>query len=158
MLWRKQTKQKGSTHHECCVRIPDTIVMVYSRPMAWYFTNKDGHIMKRNKSRLASGEIIDYFSKKNKTCSGIAAKVLLAPENNTDWELDGAIKEQYMTIDDLRIKLAQDNWKGVVQMFFDPKFQADGRQIYNHGIRAWWSPYTFFTEKRTNKNKLNNFK
>lgn len=59
LLWRKDSPFNEKLN----LRIPDTIIFRKGRPMAWYFTNNDGVVLRKKPSSLTYPEIQKKFTR-----------------------------------------------------------------------------------------------
>jgi len=60
LLWRKDSPFNEKLN----LRIPDTVVFRRGRPMAWYFTNSEGAVLRKKPTSLTYPEILKKFTKK----------------------------------------------------------------------------------------------
>lgn len=68
LLWTKEVKYKKNVP----IYIPDTIIYKYEQPSFWYFTAKNGEIMRKSKKNLSNEKIEESFLQ-NISQSGIVA-------------------------------------------------------------------------------------
>ena len=54
------------------INLPDTVIFKYERPSVWYFTSKNGEILRKSKKNLNVQTIEDSFLR-NVSESGIVA-------------------------------------------------------------------------------------
>jgi len=59
LLWRKDSPFNEKLN----LRIPDTVVFRRGRPMAWYFTNSEGAVLRKKPTSLTYPEILKKFTK-----------------------------------------------------------------------------------------------
>jgi len=48
LLWTKEAMEKS----EVPIYLPDTVVFKFKQPICWYFTSKNGKILKKSKRKL----------------------------------------------------------------------------------------------------------
>ena len=60
-LW---SKEAGKPIIKYNFKIPDTVIYKIGRPHSWYFTSKEGTIMKKNKAKLTNESVYEAFTKK----------------------------------------------------------------------------------------------
>ena len=53
--------------------VPDTVFYHYGKPDCWYFTNRDGFILKKNRENLNTKEIHQKFISKSNPQSDLVA-------------------------------------------------------------------------------------
>jgi len=72
-LW----KRNSETNSTCPgILIIDTIIYRWSKPQFWYFTNKDGEIVRKTKERIFNDAIDKIFIDNDSKKHGIIAKYL----------------------------------------------------------------------------------
>ena len=59
LLWRKDSPYIG----ELNIKLPDTIILKRGRPMAWYFTDKKGEVLKKKLANITYENIVKKFCK-----------------------------------------------------------------------------------------------
>ena len=156
ILWYKGVGKR--MHQLTGINIPDTILYLYSKPLHWYFSSKNGEIKKKARSRLNSKHIEEQFLKNGSSVSGIKACYLMAVPTTNKGE--GHAKVKYTFGHELRKFLQEDKPNGVLQLFFDPKPEVarEGTATRNSMVQTTWSPGCFFIEKRVNKCRLDQHK
>eukprot|EP01006_Ploeotia_vitrea_P027243 TRINITY_DN60090_c0_g1_i1.p1 TRINITY_DN60090_c0_g1~~TRINITY_DN60090_c0_g1_i1.p1 ORF type:complete len:569 (-),score=11.76 TRINITY_DN60090_c0_g1_i1:36-1679(-) len=149
LLWAKT----GKKHHDLQgVHIPDTIVYSYSKPIAWYFTNKQGNIRKKNHSRLNSGTIEESFIRRGVSCSGTVAQYITrgppppaAPTLKIDYLNDNELRE---------FLLNGDKPDGLLQLFFDPAHNYTAINLQNSDLLLTYGAGCHTLEKRVNNHRM----
>eukprot|EP00755_Sulcionema_specki_P010596 Sspe_Gene.46886::Locus_23584_Transcript_3_3_Confidence_0.429_Length_1117::g.46886::m.46886 len=155
MLWQRVAGKR--THQLTGVNIPDTIIYLYSKPLHWFFSSRNGDIKKKSRSRLNSKYIEEQFLRNGTSVSGIKAVYYMTQPSAHN---DSKVKITYTYGHDLRQFLQEDKPNGVLQLFFDPKPEVarDDTAVHNSVVQTTWSPGCFFIEKRVNKHRLDNHK
>ena len=157
ILWHKGVGKR--MHQLTGVNIPDTILYLYSKPLHWYFSCKNGEIKKKSRSRLNSRHIEEQFLKNGNSVSGIKASYLMAVASDVP-NAEPQTRVKYTFGHELRKFLQEDKPNGVLQLFFDPKPEVarEGTATKNSLVQTTWSPGCFFIEKRVNKHRLDQHK
>ena len=57
-LWMKDDLKRGPVG----VRIPDTVLFRFRRPVAWYFTSRDGAIKRKHRQNVQNARILEAFT------------------------------------------------------------------------------------------------
>ena len=60
-LWHKEAGKPVIKYN---FKIPDTVIYKIGRPYIWYFTSKEGYIMKKTKTKLTHECVYNTFIKK----------------------------------------------------------------------------------------------
>ena len=142
LLWHKT----GTTQSSEQLAIPDTVVLKYGQPVAWYFTSVDGTIKRKSKVNLTFARIQELFTARPSR-SGIAATYTYNDRQS------GLIKcvIEHLDAPGLANLLAQPALRrpdGVLQRWVDPAGER------NLTIRALWSPKITIAEKIVNTKNL----
>jgi len=61
ILWHKEPGKPVIKYN---FKIPDTVIYKIGRPYSWYFTSKEGVILKKTKTKLTHDSVYDAFTKK----------------------------------------------------------------------------------------------
>lgn len=130
--------------------IPETIVYHFNEPITWYFSSS-GLVKKKMKSRLNSKEIKSQFLKKAPKCGVVATfihKKQISSTEDHEYIFEYFDEERFVKfVEDKKIKK-----HGLLQRFPQPYGE------YHHVIRATWSPYFCFYEKKVAKHYINDKK
>eukprot|EP00760_Papus_ankaliazontas_P039721 PhM_4_TR9763/c0_g1_i1/m.46023 len=148
LLWQKTAGKR--THVLKGIRVPDTIVMSYSKPHHWYFTTKDLQIKRKLKLSLNSRVIEEHFLATCKSPSSVVAQQLSV---NADSPETQHLSVTYIPTDDLRYFLHEDKGNGILQLFVDSK-NENKYSRHNSVVNAVWTPNLFILEKVSNRNRI----
>ena len=83
LLWTKEIMEKADVP----LYLPDTVIFKYKQPTCWYFTSKNGKILKKTKRKLTIQTIEEQFLK-NISDSGIVAYYVYHKKKIKDGEDD----------------------------------------------------------------------
>lgn len=137
-LWHKESGKPVVKYN---FKIPDTVIYKIGRPYAWYFTSKDGTIMKKTKAKLTNESVFESFTKKpNREVVATAYRI------NTS-KLVSKITMEYLHKKDFKdfIYFNDENLHlEILQRFSVCKGK------HNELIRCDWTPTINIVEKKTN--------
>ncbi|KAL4512328.1 hypothetical protein ABPG72_005330 [Tetrahymena utriculariae] len=142
ILWEKY---KDLYHSNIGVGLPHTIVYRNQYPIAWFFTNKQDHILKKRNVSLNNDAIFHHFTSNKKTKSDVLGYFIESdPEDNST---------QITYFDETKLKTFLDNpnqrpERGILQQFIDPV--GENNALY----RANWSERSCIISKKVNRKNL----
>jgi hypothetical protein len=137
-LWHKES---GKPEIKYNFKIPETVIYKIGRPFAWYFTSKEGVIMKKTKAKLTNESVYDAFTKKLN--SEVVATAYHIDTNKTT----SKITMEYLYSKDFKdfIYFKDENpFLEILQKFSICK----GKR--NELIRCDWTPTINIVEKKVN--------
>ncbi|EGR30206.1 hypothetical protein IMG5_137950 [Ichthyophthirius multifiliis] len=147
-LWKKNSQTGASCPG---VFLVDTIIYRWAQPYFWYFTNREGQIIRKTKERIDIQKAQDIFIY-NVPQSGIVAQYLVSQNHNQQQQ--EVIQFEYFNEDQFNIFIHQreKNLNAILQKFIQPKGGV------NSLIKISWSPQFCLLYRKTNINKLDNTK
>ena len=152
-LWKEKTtrQEEASQYGKLRVSIPDTVVYMFAKAQAWYFTNAAGQVMRR--AQLHSQKVIDRMTPSGE--SGIAA--FAVPSIQGDREHFTGI--QYFDDEGLADALTRDGLPdhAILQKFIAPKPVVRG-QAKNRLIQSLWQPHHFLVARWENLHLLSDMR
>ncbi|KAM3128080.1 hypothetical protein pb186bvf_019843 [Paramecium bursaria] len=138
-LWKKNP----DTNQSCPgVFVADTIIYRWAQPYFWYFTSKDGQILRKTKERIFVEQIEEIFLRNGE----ITALYLQSQSNKIIFE--------YFQKNEFPLFLHQREkaLNALLQKFIEPKNSK------NSMIKVSWSPQFCLLSRKTNINDLKNAK
>lgn len=179
LLRSASTSRDGHTRFTA-LRLPDTVIIRNGLIYKWYFTSKNGSILRKNRSRLHREEVRDaLLAKGSKNRSKIVAVYLTsatarskprqrpggeeclrpvsptAPDHPEDTSAHTPVVHcDYLDAEQLRLFLDDDvlQRNGILQSFVEPNTDRMST------IEATYSPATTLIERRLNVNKLDDYR
>ena len=147
-LWKKNPVNNRSCQS---ILIPDTIIYRWAQPYFWYFTTKDGQILRKTKERIPIQSIEEAFSKSSKQ-NDIQAEYMYVEEQSK--KNQETVLIEYFDQHSFKVFLHQreKSLNAILQNFVQPKNQL------NSLIKVQWSPQFCLLTRKTNKNMLSNQK
>ncbi|CAD8093899.1 unnamed protein product [Paramecium primaurelia] len=138
-LWKKNPDTNSSCPG---VFVADTIIYRWAQPYFWYFTAKDGQILRKTKERIFVEQIEEIFQK----TGDISALYLQSQQNKIIFEYFE--KGEFVQFLHQREKALN----ALLQKFVEPKSSR------NSMIKVSWSPQFCLLSRKTNNNDLKNNK
>eukprot|EP00736_Rhodelphis_marinus_P001286 Rmarinus@m.25844 len=143
-----------TTHSPCAgIRVPDTFVLRYMRPVAWYHM-EHGRVGKKDDTKsLQIDSIVDLFKRKAKGSPIIAYNV-------RDKGVKGgkvSPEIEYFDAQGLETFLSQKSKEanGIIQSVIPPPAShKEGIPFQVATLRVWWTPSFSQVEMRINKNNI----
>ncbi|CAI2385909.1 unnamed protein product [Moneuplotes crassus] len=137
-LWHKEVGKPVIKYN---FKIPDTVIYKICRPYAWYFTSKEGFILKKTKAKLTHEYVYDTFTKKLTNDVVATAYRIGTAKLASTVTLEYLHKKEfndfvYFNEDKLHLEILQ-------------KFPVC-KGKYNEVIRCDWTPTINIVEKRSN--------
>ncbi|CAD8090679.1 unnamed protein product [Paramecium sonneborni] len=138
-LWKKNPDTNSSCPG---VFVADTIIYRWAQPYFWYFTAKDGQILRKTKERIFVEQIEEIFQKSG----DISALYLQSQQNKIIFEYFE--KGEFIQFLHQREKALN----ALLQKFVEPKSSR------NSMIKVSWSPQFCLLSRKTNNSDLKNNK
>ncbi|CAI2386263.1 unnamed protein product [Moneuplotes crassus] len=138
-LWHKEAGKPVIKYN---FKIPDTVIYKICRPYAWYFTSKEGFILKKTNTKLTHEHVHETFSKKLMSDVVATAYRVSTTKVTSKVTLEYLHKKEfkdfiYFNEDKLHLEILQ-------------KFPVC-KGKYNEVIRCDWTPTINMVEKRVNQ-------
>ncbi|CUG59957.1 Hypothetical protein, putative [Bodo saltans] len=142
------------------IRIPDTILYSYSKPILWfYYDEATKRIARRPSKMLNTASIMEHFTETSKSKIGVRAWFVYPQEpelilpQTSDFLVDVVSQEAIGRTGVLRF-LQSPKGKGILQHYVDNKTESDG-SMKNVYIRCDYSPSHFSTDLLVSNKALN---
>jgi hypothetical protein len=146
LMWLKDELNFGPS-----LNIPDTIVVKYGNPTAWYFTANNGKVRKKNRQNLMNARIEEVFTKNILGYDVLAMFINIYQDVDPDTGVIPPSTVEYLDREGLNQFLynrPKENSNGILQRFIEPKGTK------NELIRAIWSPKVVLVERAENIHHL----
>jgi hypothetical protein len=142
------------------IRIPDTILYSYSKPILWfYYDEATKRIARRPSKMLNTASIMEHFTETSKSKIGVRAWFVYPQEpelilpQTSDFLVDVVSQDAIGRTGVLRF-LQSPKGKGILQHYVDNKTESDG-SMKNVYIRCDYSPSHFSTDLLVSSKALN---
>ncbi|KRX00119.1 hypothetical protein PPERSA_07226 [Pseudocohnilembus persalinus] len=150
-LWKKNPEKNNSS----CpgIFIPDTIIYRWGKPFFWYFTTRDGQILRKTKERIFVENFEEIFNLNNASSDLIGMSLTSSEVQEKDGQQREKIEFEYYDKSNFKDYIFQrEKTFGILQKFIEPKGHK------NQIIKATWSPQFCLLSRKTNLNDLRNAK
>lgn len=142
------------------IRIPDTILYSYSKPILWFcYDEATKRIIRRPSKMLNTASIMEHFTETSKSKIGVRAWFVYPQEpeliqpQTSDFLVDVVSQDSIGRTGVLRF-LQSPKGKGILQHYVDNKTESDGT-MKNVYIRCDYSPSRFSTDLLVSNKALN---
>jgi hypothetical protein len=139
-LWHKESGKPVIKYN---FKIPDTVIYKIGRPFWWYFTSKEGMILKKTHAKLTHECVYDTFTKK------LSNEVVATAYKISDNKTTSKITMEYLHAKEFKdfIHYNDENlYLDILQRFVVWKGK------FNELIRCDWTPTINIVEKKSNPN------